>query len=260
MTWRAIVEAGYSLGDRPLSRRGPMLRGQDVAELQRLLNRIGFDAGKEDGILGTLTHKAVLAFQHDRSLAEDGIAGPVVVRELALVGRAIADAGRHQVGELQWLRGRPHTVAGLGVYLDPACRDPAESLASWEAATATAESLADLGAHPVFSRAADTTPAERVRAQRANQSGTQLVIAFALPQSEHPAVYSFGSEHSNSVAGKHLAAALARQLDLPALLRSVPILRETAAPAVLVETRPLDHRVGTAVSDALEAFFQRDDS
>lgn len=259
MTWRAIVEAGYSLGDRPLSLRGPMVRGQDVAELQRLLNRIGFDAGKEDGILGTLTHKAVLAFQHDRCLAEDGIVGPVVVRELGLVGRAIASTGRHQVEELQWLRGRPRSVAGLTVYLDPACRDSDEALGSWEAATAAAESFADLGAHPVFSRAIDTSPADRVRAQRANRSGAQLVIGFALPHHEAPAVYSFGSEQSHSLAGKHLAVAVGRQLDLPALLRSVPILRETAAPAVLVETTPLDHRVGTAVSHALETFFGSDD-
>ena len=32
--------------------RRPMLRGDDVAELQRQLNALGFDAGREDGILG----------------------------------------------------------------------------------------------------------------------------------------------------------------------------------------------------------------
>ena len=37
-TWAALVESGFRLGDRLLYRRRPMLRGDDVAELQRRLN------------------------------------------------------------------------------------------------------------------------------------------------------------------------------------------------------------------------------
>ena len=51
-TWRVLYEAGYVLGDRLLYLRRPMLRGEDVAELQRRLNSLGFDAGKVDGIFG----------------------------------------------------------------------------------------------------------------------------------------------------------------------------------------------------------------
>jgi N-acetylmuramoyl-L-alanine amidase len=36
-TWRAIVEAGYRLGDRLLYLRRPPLRGDDVAWLQNAL-------------------------------------------------------------------------------------------------------------------------------------------------------------------------------------------------------------------------------
>ena len=36
-----------------------MLRGDDVAELQRRLNALGFDAGREDGILGAETEPAL---------------------------------------------------------------------------------------------------------------------------------------------------------------------------------------------------------
>ena len=38
-----------------------MLRGDDVAELQRRLNALGFDAGREDGILGPETEAALRA-------------------------------------------------------------------------------------------------------------------------------------------------------------------------------------------------------
>src|SRR5271163_3882948 len=42
-TWAALVEAGYHLGDRILYRQAPMLRGDDVAELQHRLSALGFD-------------------------------------------------------------------------------------------------------------------------------------------------------------------------------------------------------------------------
>ena len=44
-TWSALVEAGRRLGDRFLYRRSPMLRGDDVAELQQRLSALGFDTG-----------------------------------------------------------------------------------------------------------------------------------------------------------------------------------------------------------------------
>ena len=47
-TWRALVSAGYTLGSRMLYHRVPMMRGDDVAELQRVLNSLGFDTGKVD--------------------------------------------------------------------------------------------------------------------------------------------------------------------------------------------------------------------
>src|SRR6266545_2786243 len=47
-TWAALVETGFVLGDRHLYLRAPMLRGDDVVDLQRRLNAMGFDAGRED--------------------------------------------------------------------------------------------------------------------------------------------------------------------------------------------------------------------
>ena len=52
-TWSALVEAGRVLGDRLLYYRNPMLRGDDVATLQRQLGALGFDAGRVDGIFGS---------------------------------------------------------------------------------------------------------------------------------------------------------------------------------------------------------------
>jgi len=58
-TWRTMVDAGHLLGDRLLYHRMPMLHGDDVADLQRRLNAIGFDTGSVDGIFGATTLRAV---------------------------------------------------------------------------------------------------------------------------------------------------------------------------------------------------------
>ena len=46
-TWGALIESGFHLGDRLLYISGDMLRGDDVADLQRQLNALGFDAVRE---------------------------------------------------------------------------------------------------------------------------------------------------------------------------------------------------------------------
>ncbi|WP_226781851.1 peptidoglycan recognition protein family protein [Oceaniglobus trochenteri] len=54
-------------------------RGADVEMLQRELMSLGYRPGKLDGIFGSLTRAAVLAFQADNDLATDGIVGPVTL-------------------------------------------------------------------------------------------------------------------------------------------------------------------------------------
>ena len=59
VTWMALVDASWELGDRTLYLRVPNLRGDDVAELQRQLGRLGFDPGRVDGIFGPNTTAAL---------------------------------------------------------------------------------------------------------------------------------------------------------------------------------------------------------
>ncbi|MGA1038531.1 MAG: peptidoglycan-binding domain-containing protein, partial [Ilumatobacteraceae bacterium] len=59
LTWTALVEAGWTLGDRLLMITAPNLRGEDVAELQRILARLGFNCGRVDGIFGPDTAGAL---------------------------------------------------------------------------------------------------------------------------------------------------------------------------------------------------------
>jgi peptidoglycan hydrolase-like protein with peptidoglycan-binding domain len=52
-------------------------KGSDVAELQRRLNELGFNAGKIDGSFGSQTLNAVYAFQKSRGLVVDGVVGKI---------------------------------------------------------------------------------------------------------------------------------------------------------------------------------------
>jgi g-D-glutamyl-meso-diaminopimelate peptidase len=51
-------------------------RGPNVKLIQSLLARIGYNPGAIDGIFGTQTQQAVIAFQRDNGLVPDGIVGP----------------------------------------------------------------------------------------------------------------------------------------------------------------------------------------
>jgi N-acetylmuramoyl-L-alanine amidase len=253
-----MYEAGYRLGDRLLFLRRPMLRGEDVAELQSRLSQLGFDCGKIDGILGPVTERAILDFQHNRSLLEDGTAGPEVITELRLLVRGDVKAGRDAVREREWLRTLPQTVVGSRIFFDAACRTPEESQLAWAAASAAALELQARGGLPMLARAADTSLPERVRAGRANRHGAELVISFQQCRGDtEEAVYYFASDRSRSEAGALLAERVAEAVGSKVLGRATAILRETRAPAVIVARNQLEPDLGRLVVDGVEAFFAR---
>ena len=254
-TWRTLVDAGYSLGDRLLYHTMPMFHGDDVAELQRRLNALGFDAGDVDGIFGSDTLRALLDFQENRHMAEDGIAGTLVVQELDRMSRETDKVGRNAVRERVWLESRGPSVAGLRVLVDPFCRDDHEAAAAWEAATAAAGELRLRGANAVMSRSVDTTPAERLRAQMANERGADLIIGFSHPATDVPGVYYFESAMSRSEAGLDLARAVASGLALEPVGRTSPMLRETRATAIVVTLPLLDAVLGRTVVRSVDAWL-----
>jgi formylglycine-generating enzyme required for sulfatase activity len=69
------------LGGRIETPRPKATRGQ-VMEAQRLLNALGYDAGPEDGLLGSRTVSAITAFQRDRGHAVDGEVDQALLNQL----------------------------------------------------------------------------------------------------------------------------------------------------------------------------------
>ena len=67
---------------RILKLKSPNMRGEDVRWAQARLNELGYNSGKEDGIFGPNTDKAVKAFQKAQGLSQDGDIGPLTWAKL----------------------------------------------------------------------------------------------------------------------------------------------------------------------------------
>ena len=62
------------------------IAGDAPCKIQTRLKELGYDPGSVDGIFGEKTRKAVVAFQRDNGLSQDGIAGPKTLAALGITG------------------------------------------------------------------------------------------------------------------------------------------------------------------------------
>lgn len=89
-TWRALVDATLSLGDRVLYLRRPHFHGEDVRQLQQALATLGFRCAI-DGVFGVNTESAVRDFQTNVGLLADGMVGRASTAALTNLAPALAD-------------------------------------------------------------------------------------------------------------------------------------------------------------------------
>lgn len=281
-TWSELVATQWRIGDRVLYLTHPPMRGDDVDELQQRLNALGFDAGKQDGIFGRDTGRAVRAFQREYGLREDGLFGPRCHRALAglRVERPITAAALRD--ELR--RSRQSGIEGVLVVLDPGhggtddgSRGPRgshEADLCWALATLIADRLVPAGAKVRFTRTETESPDISERARRANELAADLLVSLHLNSHDEPDAHGASTYYfPTSKAGELLADEIQQRLvetgigDCRSHARSYPILRETLMPAVLVEagfiTNPgdeallLDPDERSAVADAIAAGVRR---
>jgi len=232
-TWSALVESGFTLGDRLLYFRRPLLRGDDVTDLQRRLNALGFDAGREDGMLGEDTHRALMEYQRSAGLASDGICGSVTIAALDRVG-SFAEGSVATVRERESLRVAAARLAERKVYV--AATPNLAALGE-----AVAHGLIDAGAESVL----DTSGSDdSLVVADANRFGADLFFALRTGNDTGVRCAYFSSGRFRSEAGFAVATAIAGQLAsiLPGATdttgKAYAALRETRMPAVVCELVP----------------------
>ncbi len=230
-TWAAIVESGFALGDRLLYERSPNLRGDDVAEMQRRLNALGFDAGREDGILGHQSAAALREFQRNSGLSVDGILGPETLRALGRVG-SLTEGSVAAVREREELR-HPRRLQDHRVYV--AVGPEFQTLGD-----VVGRSLSGVGAQTITDLSGED---DSTIAARANQYRADLFIGLRAGDRPGCHCHYFASGDFRSEAGFRVADAI--QTELETVLgvthgegpygRTFAILRETRMAAVICE-------------------------
>lgn len=290
-TWFALVGASFRLGDRLLYVAQPAMHGHDVRELQRRLDRLGFDCGFDDGVYDERTEAAVREFQLNVGMEVDGIAGPQTFALLGNLHRHHQQASVSMVRERQALKdtGRGH-LAGTRIMIDPAhsVDDPGERGVTglyeheltWNIAARVHGRLTALGAHVVLSRGPRSSPTPSQRARHANLELVEMIVSIHLNASvsdraQGVAGYHFGTDAFVSERGRALADLAVDQIvaatgspHCRVHSSTAALLRESRAPAAVIEagfmTHPIEGRrlastdgqraIADAVVDAIATY------
>ncbi|MDI6800120.1 MAG: N-acetylmuramoyl-L-alanine amidase [Actinomycetota bacterium] len=259
-TWRELVEANLRLGDRLLYLKSPYLRGDDVRQLQKWLNRLGFSTGAVDGIFGPTTEAALIEFQKNLNLAPDGMVGRATMEAFHNL-RSILDAeykiafpweDRLKGASAISLLGELKVAVdfGHGYPPDPGAVGPSglkESEAAEDLGLRLGALLTMFGSRVIYTREVGQFVGLSERAALANRKGADIFISFHLngstnPKAEGTSTYYFAGGDQYSRAGRDLATNIHNEL-LVALGRpddrihgkNFSVLRETKMPAVLLE-------------------------
>ena len=251
-TWSSLVEAGYHLGDRLLYHRTPMLRGDDVLDLQQKLNALGFDAGRGDGIFGPHTAEALRDFQRNVGAVIDGICGPESIAALERLSR-FGGGSVAEVREKEALRDGSLRLAGRRVYL--AVEPGLDVLGE-----VVAKGLMELGADVLVDGSGDD---DSVVAAEANRYAADLFLGLRFGDIPgHCSCDYFASQASRSEGGCHVASCITEELSkalgyppTEPTGRAYAVLRETRMPAVVCQPVQADdvegvRRLVTRAGDA----------
>ena len=91
----------------------------------------------------------------------------------------------------------------------------------------------EAGAQAFLSRSADTQPAERPRAEHANEVAADLIVGFCHPRTDVAGVFYFDRRRPTARPGLR-SQPVSPHASESAAGRSTPLLRATWAPAVVI--------------------------
>jgi N-acetylmuramoyl-L-alanine amidase len=258
-TWTALVEASWNLGDRLLFLTSPNLRGDDVADLQSRLGRLGFDCGRVDGILGPRTAGALEDFQSNCGKPADGVCGPDTVRALAIMSsQSGAGPGIAMMRERERLR------TGFGSVAQ--CRLVVGQFGGLSALTRTLSRELRLRGATVMSL---DEPDAAAQATAANHFAADAYLGFESQVEPGALVQFYSVPTFESVGGRSLAELIGTRLqhidDMRPEVRGMrlSVLRETRMPAVQCLFGPVraaidaGPAIAAAIVNAVEAWVSR---
>jgi len=244
ITLRSLEEAKWKLGDRTLAIEAPLLRGDDVAQLQSQLSEMGFNCGRVDGIFGSLTEKAVQEFQKSVGVKVDGRCGPATIISLMRLKKIVSGGAPVALREEVRRADRGPALSNKVVVIDPAQTSELLDLAG-----RLEGRLLALGVNVFLTTSGVLNPDEHERIDIANKAAPDLIIS--LHQDRYPnknahgvATYYYGSDSHgiHSIVGERFATLVQREicartdlLNCRTHAKTWDFLRLTKAPAVRID-------------------------
>ncbi|WP_158850422.1 N-acetylmuramoyl-L-alanine amidase [Saccharothrix deserti] len=257
-TYRALRDATYRLGDRPLAfLMAQPVTGDDVSALQERLLELGYDAGRANGEFGQQTEQALRSFQRDYGLIVDGMCGPDTVRALRQLQPKVRGGRPVFLREQERVRRAGPRLSGKRIIIDPGhggddrgvvVDGVAEADVMLDLARLLEGKMAATGMEALLTRGPNHNPDEGERARFANEAGADLILSLHADSNSSPlasgvATFHFGTGNgTSSTVGEALAGFIQREivartgmLDCRTHPKTWDMLRMTRCTAVRVE-------------------------
>ncbi len=257
-TYRALRDATFSLGDRPLAfLMSQPTTGDDVLMLQERMLELGYDAGRANGVFGQQTEQALKNFQRDYGLIVDGMCGPDTVRALRQLQPKVRGGRPVLLREQERLRGAGSRLSGKRIVIDPGhggqdrgvvADGVSEADLMLDLARRLEGKMAATGMEALLTRGPANCPDEAERARFANEAGADLILSLhadgnSSPNAQGVATFHYGNGTGTaSTVGEALAGFIQREVAARTSMRNCgthgktwDLLRLTRCTAVRVE-------------------------
>jgi N-acetylmuramoyl-L-alanine amidase len=257
-TYRALRDATFRLGDRPLAYLiAQPVTGDDVFALQERLLEMGYDAGRANGEFGQQTEQALRSFQRDYGLTSDGMCGPNTVRALRQLQPKVRGGRPVFLREQERVRKSGPRLSGKRIIIDPGhggddhgvvVEHLTEAGLMLDLARRLEGKMAATGMEALLTRGPDNCPDEAARAKFANEAGADLILSLhtdgnSSPKASGVASFHYGTGNgTSSTVGEALAGFIQREItartgmpDCGTHPKSWDVLRRTRCTAVRVE-------------------------
>lgn len=231
ITLRELRHASYTLGARALSYQpNQILVGDDVSQLQKQLQELGFYSGRIDGHFGPDTHAALSNYQLNYGFQDDGVCGPETLHALSLLGRRITGGSTQAIREREVVRMAGPHLTGKRVVIDPnfiaeemvTVQGPygqiTEEEILWDLASRIEARMIAAGMETIMSRPRGDNPSAKARADLANSFEADLLVSLQLDRYQNEkangvATFYFGSElGASSMTGEMLSGFIQREI------------------------------------------------
>tara|TARA_B100001250_G_C19796596_1_gene788999 strand:- start:1563 stop:2528 length:966 start_codon:yes stop_codon:yes gene_type:complete len=227
--WIELVNYGYKLGDRILTKNNPSLYGADIEELQELLSRLGFYSEPINGIFTNEVVSSVIKFQENRGLDIDGTVGLNTVEEIRKLIRPGFDTSLNEAIKTISPGFMTGSIGYSVSFNFPNIGSYKEQVAIYEKtknlcleknilASFASEAGEDIGENNIINYINNKQPA--------------LFISFN--SSDENLVEYFKGSFSESIIGKRLSESISSKFNTPIVGRSSNLLKNTKSVSIIL--------------------------